>query len=463
MSTDSWLLLSIFLFVGVAIANGLYIRVVKKARIVEPIFIFLFFFVLFVLPLPVRAYLTKVDEGDITEHLTALLPFIPFALFLCAVGLPLFTVAYYSKLSERIAMRIPRPKTGGHSRAAFFAIGGVSLLLLSLLARNEGGIIGFILLGYQSYEVTAGKGYLWVGLIWMPIAAEFLLYRYAVKREKKDLVAFLAVASGLILMFLVLGGRAPIVYFGLTVWLFWHHAVRPIATQRLVLIGAVLFLALNLVGALRESNYQNLTDVWQKANGTAGEKINDSESLFYTLTTGEFVVPFETLPQMIKSVGGEISPRYGLTYLEAPLFMIPMDVFPYRPLPLENWYMQKFYGDFFSRNEGRSFFFLAEGYLNFGPIGVFATMIVWGVMLGVAHSYIKLAKGEPGATLMYALTVAFVFRGIAGHSSSWISGLTTQAIGIVVIGIWIANGRIFGSFVSPSSRRVGIRRTAPSV
>jgi hypothetical protein len=158
---------------------------------------------------------------------------------------------------------------------------------------------------------------------------------------------------------------------------------------------------------------------------------------------------------MIKSVGTEISPQLGRTYLEAPLLIIPTDIFPDRPLALQNWYMQKFYGDYFLANENRSFFFLSEGYLNFGPLGALATMFVWGLFLGTAHNYAKSAKGEPGAVLLYALTIAFIFRGIAGHVGSLIVGLPAQAWGIVIVGIWISNGGIFGCFSRarrPSSR-----------
>ena len=149
---------------------------------------------------------------------------------------------------------------------------------------------------------------------------------------------------------------------------------------------------------------------------------------------------------MVKSVGIDMSPRYGLTYLQAPLLLVPTDIFPHRPQALENWYMQTFYGEYFSGNANRSFFFLSEGYLNFGPVGVVLTMIAWGLFLGAAENYSRRMRGEPGAALLYALTLAFVFRGIAGHFGSWVSALSSQAIGIAIIGVWIANGRICGTF-----------------
>lgn len=442
MSIDTWLMISIVTFLLVVSGTCIYAFWTKKGRVNDPIIIFLFFFALLVLPLPWRTYFTKTDIGDVTPHLTAIFPFMPAAVFMCAAGLPFFAIAYYSRLSQRIAAHVPRPKTGTRARTAALILGGISLLLLSRLAHDLGGILGFILLGYQNYEVTSGKGYFWVGLVWLPIAAEFLLYNYAVKRQKVDLALFLAISICLVTVFMILGNRFSIVYFGLTVWLFWHHAIKAVPIKRVVLAGITMFLALNLVGTLRESNYANLDEVWEKASISTPSKFDDPGTLFYTLTTGYYVVPFETFPQMIKSVGNEIAPRWGLTYLEGPLLVIPTDIFPKRPVALENWYMKRFYGEDFSGNVNRSFFFLSEGYLNFGPLGVIATMIAWGMLLGVVQSYIRLAKGEPGAALLYALTIAFIFRGIAGHAGSWLSGLTSQSLAVAVIGIWIANGRI---------------------
>src|SRR5215831_2834310 len=446
MSIDSWLIISVIVFILAVLGASIYSFWMKKASVTDPIIIFLFFFTLFVVPLPLRTCFTKVDVGDVTEHLTSILPYMPFAVLLSAAGLPLFVWSYYSRFAKGLSMKAPIPKTGNHGRRAFLFIAGVSLVLFMALARSYGGIVGFLLLGYHNYEVTSGKGYLWIGLVWLPIATEFLLYNYAVKKKKTDLLLFVFMSVLLVGMFLVLGGRAPIVYFGLTVWFFWHHAIKPVPFRKLVFAAFFVFLGLNLVGTLRESNYESLGQAWQKASGAAQSKLDDSESLFYTLTVGEFAVPFETLPQMIKSVGTDLHPQFGLSYLEAPLLLIPADIFPDRPLGLQNWYMQRFYGDYYIGNENRSFFFLSEGYLNFGPVGVLLTMVIWGLLLGAAHNYIRRARKEPGAVLLYALTLAFVFRGVAGHFGSWISAFSSQAIGIAVIGLWVANGRIFGVF-----------------
>lgn len=161
--------------------------------------------------------------------------------------------------------------------------------------------------------------------------------------------------------------------------------------------------------------------------------------MFYTLTIGEFVVPFETLPQMIRSVGSEIRPQFGLTYIKDVMLWVPSVLFPDRPPTLTHWYMETFYGEGHGLNIGRSFFFLSEGYLNFGILGVFITMLLWGAFLGVVHFYLRAANGDPGAVLLCALTIAFIYRGLAGDFSSMFVGLPEQSLSAAIIGLWIAN------------------------
>ncbi|MGH9863888.1 MAG: hypothetical protein ACRD4H_00580 [Candidatus Acidiferrales bacterium] len=459
LSNDDWLLLPLLFFTLMMAGTIHHVRKFRKARLLDPVMIFLFSYCLFVLPLPIRAYITKEIAGDVTGHLPELLPYIPWALFLSALGLPFFIWGYYSKFSGRIAQRLPRPSTGAHARAAYIMISVVSLLLLMDLARDAGGLLDFILLGYGSTASMFGKGYLAIGLPWMFVASLFLFHRFATRRKKIDLLLFVLALALVVLMEAILGARGMLLYIGLTLLLYWHTAIRPVSTKFIVILGVIFFLGMNVFGIIRSSKYADLSDVWTKTAGTYDEP-EVRENLFYTLTTGEFVVPFETLPQMIKSVGREIPPQFGLTYLKMPLFWIPSAIFPNRPLPLSNWYMEKFYGGGYGLNEGRQFFFTSEGYLNFGPFGVLGTMLFWGWCLGAVHRYRELACGEPGALMLYALTVAFIFRGIAGDSVSIFVGLPEQSLSAAVLGIWITNreGLLSGAWKrscsSPSWRKV---------
>lgn len=456
MNNDDWILLSLFFYLFVAVPALVYVVKVKKAGFFDPAVQFLIFLTLFVIPLPLRAYMTKEIEGDVTEHLLELLPFLPVAVFMTAVSLPLFLWGYYSRFAERLAARLPQSRTGDNLAAPVIFLGVFSLFLLVQLAGDSDGLLNFILLGYGASSEIYGKGHLAIGFPWLFVASLFLLHRYAIRKKKLDLVLFVVAFVLICGMFLLIGSRNMIVYMSLAVALFWHYAIRPIRLKRLAAFGLLSFLALNLVGYLRTSNYQSLGDFWTTSASAYQESSNARGRMFYTLTIGEFVVPFETLPQMIRSVGSEIQPQLGLTYIKDVMLWVPSVLFPDRPPTLTHWYMETFYGEGHGLNIGRSFFFLSEGYLNFGILGVFATMLGWGVFLGVVHFYLRAAHGAPGAVLLCALTIAFIYRGLAGDFSSMFVGLPEQSLSAAIIGLWIAN---YGSkkklwVKSPSTRTI---------
>jgi len=439
MNDKFWLLTSIGVFIVAVLSVGAYAVLGKKARFSDPILQFLFFFALFILPLPIRAYGTLNIEGDITEHLPELLPYIPEAVFLCALGMVGFTFAYYSNFASRIGHSVPQIRPGKNWKMAFIFLASLSVCLLTLLARSSGGLLNFILLGYTATAEMIGKGYLAAGFPWLFVASMFLLYGYAREKKKKYLFYFACAMAINVAIQVVMARRSMLLYFGLSVWLFWQHAVRPVRMRYLIAGGLVCFIALNLVGKLRGGSADDVSNLVSN-NAQAWEKsADDSDTFFYTLTTGQFVVPFETFPQMIESVGNSVNPEFGFTYLRAPLQVIPQALYPSRPLPLANWYVMRFYGSGYEFNEGRQFFFLSEGYLNFGVIGVFLTMIAWGYFLGALHHYRIASHGSPASLLVYSLTVAYIYIGISGESISWLVGLPELSLLAAFIGLWITS------------------------
>jgi len=335
-------------------------------------------------------------------------------------------------------------------------LAAVSIALIMLLTAQVGGVIAFILLGYGSSAETFGRGYLAIGFPWLFVATLFFLYRYALYRKWIDACAFVISFVLIGAAQLLLGNRSVILYMALTVALYVHYSIKPLSLRVLLPLGVTGFLFLNIFGFLRGSGYESFSDLASRsaeiATGLrASGELN--KGWIYTITTGEFVVPFETMPEMIRSVGTSVSPRLGLTFVRAPLFVIPSAIFPQRPLPLTNWYMAQFYGNGFGLNEGRAFYFLSEGYLNFGPAGVVLLMLAWGVFWGGVRDYIRAGSGNPGSGLLAALSVAFIFRAVAGDFMSLLVGLPEQSLSGAILALMVISG-----FASWTRRRPHVPR-----
>ncbi len=445
MDTDNWLYLSIVVYSLTAIAIVLFAVVKKGARVFDPLLQCVLFISLFTLPLPIRALLSDLIEGDVTQHLPQLKPFLPLAVVYATIGLVCLAVGYYSPMSRAFGRLIPHPPLV--SRPRVYTGAGLlticSLFLLTLLTAQAGGVLAFVLLGYGSSAETFGRGYLAIGFPWLFVANMLLLYRYTVYRKRVDLVLFILALAANVLIQAFLGNRSTIMYMGLTVGFYVHYAVKPLTFKVILPVGVIGFLALNIFGYIRGSKYESFADFTSRTSEVA-TRISANGDLqrgwVYTLTTGEFVVPFETLPEMIRSVGTTIPPRLGLTFLQTPLFVVPSALFPDRPLPLSNWYMAQFYGSGFGLNEGRAFYCMAEGYLNFGPAGIVVLMLVWGVFWGGVRYYIRTARGNPGSALLAALSVAFIFRAVAGDFSSLVIALPEQSLSAAVLALFLITG-----------------------
>lgn len=424
----------------------LYATAVRHAGWADPVVQFLVFFALFVLPLPVRALITHEIEGDVTKHLPQLLGYLPASVLLAALAIICFLGAYYSSGGVRLARRLPA--FGAPRRSPYRAVivlGALSLFLIAKLAQDVGGILNFVLLGYGSGAEAFRFGYLAIGFPWLFVALCFLLYRYAARRQRRDLILYVAGFAVIAAMQIVLGNRSIVLYMLLVTLLFSHFAISRLSLVRLAPLTMVAFLALNIVGYLRTSHYESLAEALTRWQDTFSDLSTQGElrhGLFYTLTTGEFVVPFETMPQMVRSVGTEIPPQWGRSFVASPLFFVPNALFPGRPLPLTKWYMRQFYGnEAYDLNEGRAFFFLSEGYLNYGPVGIPLLALLWGVLWRAAREYLTVSRYELSAVLLYAFAVAYMFRLIAGDSTSLLVGVAEQDLvpaimGLIMIGAW---------------------------
>lgn len=440
---DPLLLLSILVFSGLVLLILVFELILKRVDLFDPIIFFVVFYALFVLPLPIRAYITDLVEGNVTPYLSDLYSYLPPAVLLSALGLLVLVAVYHSPVVPVLASRIPLPPPAslrGSSRAFWF-LTLFSAALVTLLSYSVGGLGSLLSKGYEASAELFGRGFLAIGFPWGFVASLFLLHRYALKPRLRYLFYFALMFVLMTLIQLVMGNRSLILTAALAALTFIHHTIRRFRGWEILTLGMIVIAGLNLYGFLRSSDYEGLGGFVAKTRQEFTELLESGHlhtSLFYTFTIGEFVVPFETFPQMIRTVGSEIEPLWGLSFVRAPLYYIPGAVFPNRPLPLTNWYMQRFYGNEFGLNEGRAFFILAEGYLNFGVAGVFFVMMVWGIFLGILREYKARASGEPGALLLYSVTLAFIFRAIRGDFSSLVVALPTQNLIPALLGVLIS-------------------------
>lgn len=402
-----------------------------------PIF-FLLVVALYTIPLSLFYYSGSEPVGDISTHLSSFSGYIPIALLLCT----LFNFVFSFSYRKFVMRKVYKPNSNEPKKLStketilIYFIFSLSLWLLYKLGREVGGIWGLILSGYRVTELFINKGQYAVGFEWI-ITLSLLLWGNAlISQNKKKIYLYLLLLLTVSISFTIMGRRAALVIIiGSSIYLF-HQLYRPIKTYKILLIGILGFFMLTFIGFLRGDSYENISSLINKIQDK-NKRIDNGTSVnfYYTITSGNFAVPFETFPQLIKSFGDEYNPGFGTYSLNSATFIVPSALWANRPLPLSNWYMKEFYG-VTQLNEGRQFFLLSAPYMDFGPLGViFAGLLFalfWGFILKIGTVYSKDAL----AITFVALTISSILNIVSSDLLGWIVVFSKgYGLPIIVIGI----------------------------
>lgn len=350
---------------------------------------------LYVLPLSVRSLITIDVEGNISQYLPLFVGYIPFALVMCAGFNFLFTFSYtFIKLKYK-PIKVPE---SGHrnpiSLVFIFGLLAISFLMIYQLAADVGGVLNLILSGYRVTEILSKSGQYAIAFDWLvAISIATLFSGYATKSRTRIIIGLILIAI-LVCVFIILGRRGVLVVLLGSAIGGYYISVKKIPLLTLFFIGLFIFIALGFVGLTRGESYEYLSDVITVISSKGDQLSEDSPSMFYTVTTGNFAVPFETFPQIIRTLGDKFWPGFGLYSFRALSFFVPSFLWEDRPLPLSNWYMDVFYGET-EKRIGRQFFFLTAPYMDFGPAGVliFGFVIAWA--LRIVGRFASIERHDP--------------------------------------------------------------------
>jgi hypothetical protein len=339
---------------------------------------------LYAVPLPIAVLLGN-EGGSLSIYMDDFAPWLPSALYFTS-GFLLFFVGFYRwfylrdrKVSSWCAIKSSDTR---RFKLIWLAVFGVSIISLELLARDVGGILALMLSGYHVTELFVGQGHFAVAFEWL-LSLSVVLMSYGIMSKKTTLVRS-AWVFGVVLfaMLFVMGRRGMLAVMILAFAYLAIEAGWIVRLRRFLLPGMILFIVLNWLGLVRGESYSDFLDLTSVLFVKTADLSDSGELealLFYTLTHGNFVVSFETLPQIMRNLAQSWDYWLGWSIPRSLALIVPMSIMPDRPLPLSNWYMDVFYGGTSSSNEGRQFFFLGEAYLNFGWLGC----AIWGLVIAI--------------------------------------------------------------------------------
>lgn len=401
--------------------------------------------ILYVMPLGVAALRVDFKSTALFRDVHLFYEYIPTAILLVCIFMFVFVVVYrsaYVTISKRAncTQAIVRPKDSSLAfKLVWITFFVLSVVLILRLANYAGGFSGLLLSGYAVTSLLSENSSLAIGFSWMATLS-VLGFSYALVNRSKT---WLLLSLGMIVIcgisFLVMGRRGVLVVYSIS--LITTHALSrarlSVATYAVLLTSGFVFM--NLLGLLRGASYESFSSFFETITNRYQYISKDADaSYLYTLTQGNFVIPFQTLPNIISNMDSITDLSFGSITLKGFLLLIPSAIWSERPLPLANWYMLEYVDPNAALNEGRQFFFLSESYLNFGAFGAVIWGVVYGIGLAFITSYFNARRNSAVHVALFALllgnVLSFIASDTVGGSIAFFKNYGLPCVTIIALG-----------------------------
>lgn len=434
-----------FLFLISIIIIFIIDKLIAKRSWHDPLYIFLILMILYVSPLTLRYIYDLPIEGNVTQYFYELRNIFQYSLIAVTICILLFYTSYqlsssfiFTKIIRKKSNNIEKNLLNYPIAGYFLLVSGVFLFLI--LSIPYGGPVGVILQGYAVTEIFSVNPLLASSISIISTSSIILLCAYVQSHQKKYLFISVVIIVSTILLQIILARRSEIAVWSLTYIIFYSILVKHVSLKKILPIVLVGFVFLNLLGFARQANYESLETFTSSFSEQYNNLENDKSGMFYTLTTGQFVIPYETVPMLMEKLPYS-EMKYGTTLFDIILQWVPRSIWTDKSYGNGVWYYRTYYDPSGLSNEGRQFFFLAEGYLNFGLIGIFLWSILWGFFWKNISLLIKFQN-------RISILTAYLY---ASYAASMLTLIASDSVGIFVAFVktkllWFMIGYIIAYF-----------------
>lgn len=391
-------------------------------------------------------FFTLIHLGYISLYTAGIVPFseeaIYFeqanqkALFAINIGLIGFLFGFEIRLSrgknDQTSLMVYLPSHG-------WGIMGISLLGIGLLMHLVGlYTLGFYLISSYGYAAIAGAyrfgaSYFTIfclNISILVIASGIMVYLvyssllYG-KLFQSKLVLFLVVISFMIVI--LEGDRGPVLRFGLPILLVRHFLIKRIRLRFLLIIGLLTLFMFTALAVVR-------TTVFKPSQMIQEYQFQKSDLQWYSGIV-ELGGSYNTLNVTVHEVPHNEPYWKGASWRDSIVHIVPfLQGFAVRrgfahPSP-SKWVTDTYWGP---QRAGRGFSVTAEGFLNFGFLGVFAELMICGIFLRWLMAFFSLKPSACRALILFGC-FALVVLVIRNHFNL----LWAAAANIMVLS-WILN------------------------
>jgi oligosaccharide repeat unit polymerase len=387
--SGSWLATAMLVSYGIAVSISTR-RVLKDPFEIDVMYLLYFGFYC-VLPIIIAA--CRPDRFDQRLVNPSLVLFTWLAMFAITSGMnsPLFRHISATDLRMDNAWN---PREATRVAIGLLVTGGVLLILLV----QSVGLSTYLNSRYVViYNAERGKGYLVAGIYLIEIGLLVLALSTAEFKRKINYWAF--VIGGLVsLCYLRIGRRGVVMSIGVSLLIVTHFFWKPLRWKWVAILMVGGFIGFAMIGQVRAYSEQG----WEGMVIAAKEDLSmeDAWSAFAESNTTQ--VAFR---EIIEYIPSQSPYRMGMSYLEGFETLIPEKFHPTRPLTSSQWFAYFYDPQVAAEGGGFAFSVFAEGYMNFGLIGVLVVAFVEGA-LARRFTEIRWAAPENKSRLLIVAAVA---------------------------------------------------------
>lgn len=409
---------------GVALFYTLYF-VVKRSSfdILSPNVLFVVFHSLYSLSVPINWLLSE-DQNVNDAQLYAK------TLMLSLLALISFLVSFHWPSRGQEFTRMASRWSHERARVAAWVCIGIGVVALLLFLSQVGGLQLFLSVTYSDrYLLERNMGYLTILMPLIELGALVLIYVAAKSRKKSDWIKAVLVASLFSVYMLSTGRRRAVFNLILSGVLVIHYLVRPFRRTELLGAGAIGLAFFSLWGRIRA--FGNLSDGW--AFGWQSWSLT-----WLNPANTEFGAAYRSLIGIAEHVPKNYGFKFGLSYVEAWIILIPGFLFPNRPLAPSQWFASTFYPDVYNAGGGFGMMALGEAYLNFGYLGpvlvfsILGRLVRWMSVPRDAHA--------DSRVLLFAGVMPWVPFLLRSDFASVIKGFGVGYLLPLLVVIWVSSG-----------------------
>lgn len=150
---------------------------------------------------------------------------------------------------------------------------------------------------------------------------------------------------------------------------------------------------------------------------------------------------------------GGLDYSYGAHWVQEIAVFIPRFLYPSRPLPLSEWYQQRYLPESYATGGGSGGFLLLDGFYAFGLLGVVVVLFAYGLITARVYEFFA-RRPQSHYRLMYAVIVLPLAL-TAVRTGFFLSlKMTLMTVAPFTVAMWLSRRSLFKAFTRPRRRVV---------